>query len=326
MNHRDLYCPCRLCPRACGADRRAGAQGFCRQTDRVRVAHVGPHHGEEPPISGTRGSGAVFFSGCTLQCAFCQNHQISRSGLGRTLTPGRLRRAVEGMIKRFGVHNVNFVTPDHFLPHVLELVEALRRSGLQIPVVFNLSGFQSVPSLRRAEAFADIYLPDYKYGDPSLAARFSNRADYPSVALDAIAEMLRQKGCMDDACSEHRPARRGVLVRHLILPGHVHNSLDALSLLFVEFGPRLPLSLMSQYHPVGSPPHPALNRFVRREEFDRVYAHALELGFEHLYVQFPESPASGPPAPSPLLPDFRRKDPFGPSASRKPVSTHAPRP
>lgn len=312
MNPMDLYKGCRLCPRACGVDRFSGTRkGFCRETAALRIAYIGPHFGEEPPLSGTRGSGTIFFTGCSLRCTFCQNYQISRDGLGRAMAMDELMEKVEAMITGDGVHNLNFVTPDHFFPHAFSLIAALRAGGHTLPMVFNLSGYQSAEALKLAHAHADIYLPDFKYADRNLAERLSKCRDYPDVALSAIGEMISAKGLL--AFFEHDPslAKSGVLVRHLILPGYVENSLDALTTLFLEFGRRLPLSLMSQYCPVLRHEDPNLNRSLTREEFDRVYAHALDLGFEHLYVQVPEEAAAATPENRPpFVPDFRLGRPF----------------
>lgn len=307
-----LFKQCFLCPRECGVDRLENSErscsGFCRQDGRLRVAHVGPHFGEEPPLTGTHGSGTVFFTGCSLRCSYCQNFQISREGLGKTLAFQELFARVEDMIIRKHVHNVNFVTPDHFFPYVFDLVTQLRHRGHQLPMVFNLSGYQSVNLLKSAETFADIYLPDFKYSDRNLAKRLSRCQDYPDVALAALSAMLSQKGILDCFDTGESLARKGVLVRHLILPGYVENSVDALTTLLVEFGPRLPLSLMSQYVPVTHQEVEALNRPLAVEEFNRVYSHALDLGFRHLFVQFPKSADSA--TKPPFLPDFRLDEPF----------------
>jgi putative pyruvate formate lyase activating enzyme len=292
-------------------NRTAGERnGFCRQTAELRVAHVGPHFGEEPPLTGTRGSGTVFFTGCSLRCSFCQNYQISRDGLGETLEVNELLGRVEAMMVKEGVHNVNFVTPDHFFPHVFSLITLLRKRGHELPMVFNLSGYQSKELLKLAAAYADIYLPDFKYADRRLAGRLSGCRDYPDVSLAAITEMIAQKGFIDGIENDSSLATKGVLVRHLILPGFVENSLDALTSLFLEFGAALPISLMSQYCPVIPHDDENLNRPLTREEYDRVYAHALDLGFQHLFVQIPEElPEADPRRPS-FIPDFRLERPF----------------
>ena len=217
---------------------------------------------------------------------------------------------VKEMIELKQVHNINLVTPDHFFPHTFQLVSLLRGRGYNLPVVYNLSGYQSVKVLKMVDHYANIYLPDYKYSDPILSAKFSKCKDYPRVALDAITEMIKQKGFLDSSKTNASLARRGVLVRHLILPGKIENSLNALTTLFLEFGAKLPLSLMSQYKPALPQKDRDLNRPITGEEFDRVYSHAMDLGFEALYVQFPENNHSNPQNPSPFLPDFRQEEPF----------------
>ncbi len=307
----EAYRECRLCPRQCAVDRTlTGRKGYCGESDVLRISYVGPHFGEEPPITGKRGSGTVFFSGCSLRCTYCQNYQISQEGVGRTWEVEELASRLVGLSRVEGVHNVNFVTADHFLPHALAVVELLRKEGEEIPVVFNLSGYQSDLFLDAAGDLADIYLPDYKYSDETLAGILSRCRDYPSKALDAITKMVRQKGFLNPI-SEKQTAKRGVLVRHLILPGHVENSINALTTLYLEFGSELPLSLMSQYYPVRNQSLPALNRGIAREEFYRVYEHCLGLGFENMFVQFPEEASEGS-GRHPFVPDFTSASPFGP--------------
>jgi len=215
------------------------------------------------------------------------------------------------MVECHHVHNINWVTPDHFFPHVFDLVRRLRGRGINLPFVYNLSGYQSVGALALAEDFADIYLPDFKYSDPVLAAALSKCKDYPAVALEAIAMMVRQKGFLNAVSrSETDLATRGVLVRHLILPGKIANSINALTSLFVEFGPGLPLSLMSQYPPIFQHSDSDLNRQLSQSEFHTVLSHAEALGFEHLFVQVPDTGAQPQGERPPFLPDFERPDPF----------------
>ncbi len=314
MDFLNLYEKCQLCPRGCGVNRlkagKSAHSGFCRESWQLRVAHVGPHFGEEPPLTGQNGSGTIFFTGCSLRCSYCQNYQISRDGLGKPMDMEALFLGVKEMIERNGVHNINLVTPDHFFPHAFQLVSLLRRSGFNLPVVYNLSGYQSLALLKIAEEFADIYLPDFKYTDPALSMTLSKCKDYPTRALEAIVEMVRQKGFLHVFANGPELAEKGVLVRHLILPGQIENSLNALTTLFLEFGRRLPLSLMSQYHPARPRLKGELNRSITQEEFDRVYSHAMELGFEHLYVQFPDQNRPDPSDHPPFLPDFCREQPF----------------
>lgn len=305
----EQYEACELCPRRCRANRRSGLVGFCGETAELRIASIGAHFGEEPPISGANGSGTVFFSGCALQCDFCQNYQISKQHVGEIMTVEEAARQVAELYRRRGIHNVNFVTPDHFLPHAVEIVTLLRAQGIELPIVWNVSGYERVELLREIEPYADMYLPDVKYADNTLGMRLSHCSDYAAVALNALAEMVRQKGMLDvfDTDPPGDIARRGVLARHLILPGQTQNSLDALTTLFLEFGKRLPISLMSQYHPVLPCDAPGMRRRITEDEFQQVYDHAGELGFEHLFVQFPERRAR---EDLEFLPDFTRNQPF----------------
>jgi putative pyruvate formate lyase activating enzyme len=314
MNLFKYYENCRLCPRQCEINRikarTTGKTGFCGETDQLRIGFIGPHFGEEPPISGSNGSGTVFLSGCSLQCSFCQNQQISHEGMGRPVDPEHLILEILQMVKIRHVHNINFVTPDHFFPHIFHLISLSRQRGLYLPIVYNTSGYQSTELLKVADDYADIYLPDFKYSDSSLAATLSKCPDYPSIALEAISIMIRQKGFLDTCRTGAETAKRGVLVRHLIIPGHVENSINALTSLYVEFGRQLPVSLMSQYHPVGYHNDNDLNRLLSEEEFNLVYSHARNLGFENLFFQFLENNTDRTPMVSPFLPDFRQKDPF----------------
>ncbi|MFC1531911.1 radical SAM protein [Thermodesulfobacteriota bacterium] len=309
-----LFKDCQLCPRYCGINRMVGQRtalsGFCKQDYLLRIAYVGAHFGEEPPITGSKGSGTIFFSGCSLQCSFCQNHQISRDGLGKTLIMEELFKKVLEMIQVKNVHNINFVTPDHFFPYTFQLVRLLRMSGYDLPIIYNLSGYQSIAMLGMAEDYAEIYLPDFKYSDPSVSTKLSRCKDYTKVALEAIVEMVRQKGFLDSFINGAELAKKGVLVRHLILPGKIENSLNALNILFLEFGAGLPLSLMSQYHPTLPHEDLDLNRSLTREEFDRVYSYALDLGFENLFVQFLDRSPDISKYFSHFIPDFRMEEPF----------------
>lgn len=316
------YEACELCPRRCRVDRRAGQVGPCGERAQLRIAAIESHLGEEPPISGQNGSGTVFFSGCSLRCVFCQNHQISHQGLGSEWTLHQVVDRLAALHARKGIHNVNFVTPDHFFPHTVAVVRLLRERGVHLPTVYNVSGYQRIESLRMIEPVADIYLTDFKYGDASLAHSLSCCYDYSEVALEAVSEMVQQKGLLDTFMTDGEletgrtgivnrlpvVSQKGVLVRHLILPGHVQNSLQVLSMLFVEFGPGLPISLMSQYAPVYEfPSGSSFNRRVTGDEFQEVFQDAQELGFRNLFVQYPEDVVHDMQR---FLPDFRVTNPF----------------
>jgi len=296
-----IYLACSLCPKNCKANRIKGKKGFCGENSTLRVAYVGPHFGEEPPVTGENGSGTVFFPGCSLKCSFCQNWQISHKGIGKRIKIKELVKEIEHMISKYKVHNINFVTPDHFMPHVILATDMIKKKGIDIPFLFNISGYQSVEVLKEIEDYVDIYIPDFKYADKRLAIQLSSCPDYTNIALDAISEMIRQKGFLKVKDSI---AKKGVLVRHLILPGRMRNSIDALSILYGEFGKDLPLSLMSQYNPVLKQKDADLNRPLKQEEFFQVYNHALDLGFVNMFVQFPKEMDKS------FLPDFRFAQPF----------------
>lgn len=302
------YENCTLCPRNCKVDRAAGKIGICCETAELRVSSIEAHHGEEPPISGSHGSGTVFFTGCSLKCDFCQNYQISCFDMGSVTTVQAVVDKLEQLYRQEGIHNVNFVTSDHFLPHTIEIVSELRWRQIPLPILYNTSGYMKVESLREVESYADIYMPDYKYADAGLAQRLSRCRDYPTVALEAIAEMVRQKGFLDSFLGKREAATKGVFVRHLVLPGQIRNSIDALSILFNEFGRDLPISLMSQYWPARMIKIAELNRRVKAQEFYRVYDHALDLGFTNMFVQHMSS--WGRDSEDEFAPDFSKDKPF----------------
>jgi putative pyruvate formate lyase activating enzyme len=300
--------PCTLCPRSCRADR-ASRPGFCGETATLRIATHTLHFGEEPPISGTRGSGAFFFSGCPCHCFFCQNAQISRpGGIGTPVAPDAFHAMALDLIAR-GAHNLNFVTPDHVWPHIATLCRRLRSEGQTLPFVFNSSGYHAPALLDEALPLMDIFLPDFKFADPALAARVMGDARYPEIALAALDRIVEAKGFLDtfDPTGQ-QPAHTGLLVRHLVLPGHVQNSLDALTLLRDRYGRHLPLSLMSQYTPPPSlaPLPPPFDRTLAPDEYQTVLDHAISLGFENLFCQ----PLADPASPDPYTPDFTSPTPF----------------
>jgi len=299
------YSPCRLCPRQCATDREAGVPGICGETAKLRIASYGPHMGEEPCFSGTRGSGAIFFSGCPCHCFFCQNWQISNAhGKGQITTPEAFHQLALGLIEQ-GLHNLNFVTPDHFWPHIESLCARLRKEGVRIPFLFNGSGYQMPAMVARYAAHMDIFLPDFKFADPVLARRVMRDERYPEIALESLRLMVAEKGFLDPFDPTGiELARQGVLVRHLVLPGHLENTLQVLDLLHEEFGRWLPLSLMSQYTPAATAAtRPPFDRPLAPEEYQTALDHAQNLGFENLLIQ-PLAETDD------FLPDFERENPF----------------
>ena len=251
---------CTLCPRRCGAERtETEGHGFCGMPAGLRVARAALHLWEEPPLSGTRGSGTVFFSGCTLRCCYCQNREISAGGFGRAVTTERLREIFEELIAQ-GAHNINLVTPTHFLPWILPALEP----KLPVPVVYNCGGYESVETLRLLEGKVDVYLPDLKYADAALAARLSAAPDYFPAATAAIREMFRQTGpyVMEDGL-----LKRGVMIRHLVLPGQLDNTRRCIDWVAQTFSPgQVLFSLMSQYTPQPGSEGP-LGRHVTAGEY-----------------------------------------------------------
>ena len=272
---------CYLCPRMCGVDRSV-ARGFCGMGEAPVIARAALHRWEEPCISGTRGSGTVFFSGCTLRCIFCQNHAISREGLGVEVSEDYLRAAFERLIGE-GAHNINLVTPTHFLPAILRALE----QPLGVPVVMNTGGYERVETLRRLDGRIDVYLPDLKYADDELGRRLSGAPDYFTHASRALIEMARQVGAPQyDA---EGIMTRGMIVRHLVLPGHLGNTFRALRFIKSELPAGTPVSLMAQYTPCVETPYRALNRRLSRLEYDTVVNEMIRLGLSDGYVQELES-------------------------------------
>lgn len=287
------YTNCRLCPRNCGVNRTRGQRGVCGMGDEITAARAALHFWEEPPISGKRGSGAVFFSGCSLGCDFCQNTEISHGRFGKAVTPVRLRAIFEELIAQ-GAHNINLVTATHFLPSILPALEP----KLPVPVVYNCGGYESVETLKRLEGKVDVYLPDLKYAESDLAEKLSHAPDYFPVACRAIDEMVRQVGkCEFD---EEGMLKKGVIIRHLILPGQVQNSLKVLDYVAEHFekGTVL-LSLMAQYVPSGRVKHtPPFDRSITEEEYQSVVDWLYMLGLTDGFLQ--ERTA----ATAEYLPDF----------------------
>lgn len=273
---------CRLCPRRCGVPRGEGpSQGYCGMPALPTAARAALHFGEEPCLSGTRGSGTIFFSGCTLRCCYCQNHTISREGGGRPLTVARLADIFRELYEQ-GAHNINLVSPTPYVPAILA---ALERYRPPIPIVYNTGGYELPETLRLLDGVVDVYLPDLKYLDSRLAAALSGAADYPSTACAAILEMARQTGPL--RLSEDGIAQKGTLVRHLVLPGHTRSSLAVLDWLAEHRAAGYWVSLLFQYTPVGlwpGVPEPLRRRLTPRE-CRKVSDHLLALGLTDGYVQ-----------------------------------------
>ena len=290
----NYYRECRLCPRNCGVDRNRTV-GVCGQSDKLYVARAALHMWEEPCISGESGSGTVFFSGCNLGCVYCQNREISSEHKGFEITSDRLAEIFLELQNK-GANNINLVTPTHYVPHIIKALDTAK--GLDIPIVYNCGGYESVETLRELEGLIDIYLPDYKYADPELAARLSGARDYPAVAAAALREMYRQVGGTE--LNEDGQMRKGMLVRHLVLPGYLSNTLAALDTIAALFPARdVSVSLMSQYVPMGNLPAP-LDRGITREEYDGALSWMELCGLTGYWQDFSS-------ATTEYLPDFGDK-------------------
>ena len=289
------YLACKLCPRECGADR-SHKKGFCGESNVLRVARASLHMWEEPPISGTSGSGTVFFSGCNLGCVFCQNHEIAHDHKGKEITPQALADVFLTLEEK-GAANINLVTAVHFVPHVIAALEIAKAKGLSIPTVYNSSGYESEETLRSLRGYIDIYLPDYKYRSPLLAERFSKAKNYPEVAERALAEMVSQTGpCIFD---ENGMMKKGVIVRHLVLPGHTDDSMAVLEYLHKTYGDRIYISIMNQYTPMRKyEAFPELSRKLTSYEYGKVVKFAEKIGIKNGFLQ------SGEAAKESFIPSF----------------------
>ncbi len=280
---RNLLRNCTLCPRKCKVNRLEGGRGYCGMDSTIRAARAALHMWEEPCISGKKGSGAVFFSGCGLRCCFCQNRDIAIGDSGKEITVERFAEIFLELQEK-GAANLNLVTGAHYVPQIISALELARGKGLGLPVVYNSSGYENVETIRMLEGYVDVYLPDMKYMEPELADAFSHAGDYPQVAKSAIAEMVRQTGPCQFGGDGY--IRRGTIVRHLILPGHTKNSIAVLKYLHQTYGEDIFISVMNQFTPVWkNEKSPELNRKVTRREYEKVLDAAVELGIENGYFQ-----------------------------------------
>ena len=294
---------CNCCPRHCGINRLAGEISFCRTGARALLAHAGLHYGEEPPISGTRGSGTIFFAGCNLRCVFCQNWQISQrfnEASVREITPSELAQEMLHL-QEAGAHNINFVSPSHVVWQMADAILLARDKGLTIPVVDNTGGYDSTEALKEITGLVDIYMPDIKYLDNALAKRYSGAGDYADIIPEVLQEMFRQTGPLQT--DEAGIAVKGLLIRHLVLPGHPENTRKCLEVI-ASVSTEIPVSLMSQYAPLHRAGRfPEINRTLQPEEYREMVEYALSLGIETLFTQDISSRDN-------YLPDFDRDEPF----------------
>ncbi|MBM6892168.1 radical SAM protein [Enorma massiliensis] len=277
---------CELCPRRCRADRAAGERGVCGATDTLRLARAALHFWEEPPISGEAGSGTVFFSGCPLKCVYCQNHEISTGNFGIDVSPERLAQIMLELQDQ-GALNINLVTATHYAHLLPEAIATARARGLVVPIVYNTSGYERVEAVRELDDLVDIWLTDFKYADAGLGRALSHVPDYPSVAQSALIEMAHQlERHGGGAARADGTWTRGIIVRHLVLPGHAEDSCRVLDLIWGAVGD-VPISVMNQYTPNAAMRAAGgeLARAVTREEYERVLDHADDLGFTQMFWQ-----------------------------------------
>ena len=286
---------CRLCPRNCGVDRSRGQRGYCGMTQEIRLARAALHMWEEPCISGKNGSGTVFFTGCPLRCVFCQNREIALGDVGKAVS---IERLVEIFfeLKERGAHNINLVTPTHYVPQIAVALARAKEAGLELPIVYNTGSYENVETLKMLEGLIDIYLPDFKYASSELAATYSHAADYPQVADAAIREMLRQVG---KPVFDGDMLQRGVIVRHLVLPGHTKDSKTVIRHLLDTYHNDIYISIMNQYTPLGGLiGYPELQRKVTAREYEKVIDYAIDMGIENGFMQ------EGDTARESFIPDF----------------------
>nr|WP_330367393.1 4Fe-4S cluster-binding domain-containing protein [Agathobacter rectalis] len=277
------YENCLLCPRKCGINRSTGQTGVCGVSSEIKVARAALHYWEEPCISGKRGSGAVFFSGCSLHCVFCQNREISDGKAGKVISKERLSDIFMELADK-GANNINLVTPGQYIPDIVWAVNDAKSRGMKLPIIYNTSGYENVTELKLLEGIVDVYLPDFKYMDSTLSARYSRAKDYPSVAKQALSEMVRQQPdvVIDDATGL---IQKGVIVRQLLLPGHVNDAKAVLKYLYDTYHDHVYISMMSQFTPIALKDYPEINRTVTRREYERLVDYALEIGITNAFIQ-----------------------------------------
>lgn len=283
MKNMNKYENCLLCPRKCGTNRRTGQTGVCGVSSEIKVVRAALHYWEEPCTSGKRGSGAVFFSGCSLHCVFCQNREISDGKEGKVISKERLSDIFMELAGK-GANNINLVTPGQYIPDIVWAVNDAKSRGMKLPIIYNTSGYENVTELKLLEGIVDVYLPDFKYMDSTLSARYSRAKDYPSVAKQALSEMVRQQPdvVIDDATGL---IQKGVIVRQLLLPGHVNDAKAVLKYLYDTYHDHVYISMMSQFTPIALKDYPEINRTVTRREYERLVDYALEIGITNAFIQ-----------------------------------------
>ena len=283
MKNMNKYENCLLCPRKCGINRGIGQTGVCGVSSEIKVARAALHYWEEPCISGKRGSGAVFFSGCSLHCVFCQNRAISDGKEGKVISKERLSDIFIELADK-GANNINLVTPGQYIPDIVWAVNDAKSRGMKLPIIYNTSGYENVTELKLLEGIVDVYLPDFKYMDNMLSARYSRAKDYPSVAKQALSEMVRQQPdvVIDDATGL---IQKGFIVRQLLLPGHVNDAKAVLKYQYDTYHDHVYISMMSQFTPIALKDYPEINRTVTRREYERLVDYAIKIGITNAFIQ-----------------------------------------
>ncbi len=297
--NRELMKDCTLCPRQCHVDRTAGQQGYCKMTEELVVARAALHYWEEPCISGEKGSGTVFFSGCSLGCIYCQNRNIAQGLAGKRITVSRLAEIFLELQAK-GAENINLVTPSHYVPQILDALCMAKEKGLRLPIVYNCSGYEQLSTLRLLNGCVDIYLPDLKYMDKEAARHYSGCGDYFEYASEAIREMVRQTGT--PVFDDNGRMMKGVIVRHLTLPGYLEDSKNIIKYLYETFADLIYISIMNQYTPMEVVTgYPELNRRITEEEYEELVDYAIELGVENGFIQ------EGETASESFIPEFNNE-------------------
>lgn len=282
-----MYSSCRLCPRECGADRRAGERGFCGADNKIRIARAALHHWEEPCISGSRGSGTVFFSHCTMKCSYCQNYDLSHKGLGRYVTAPELAEEFVRLQKE-GAHNINLVTPTHYAPGIREALDIARDRGLELPVVYNCGGYEKAETLETLRGYVDVFLPDIKYYSDKYAREFSMAPGYFETAAEALALMKDIAG--DILQGEDGTLKKGVVVRHLMLPGLLFDTKKIVDYLAKTYGDSIYISIMSQYTPMAQTrEHPLLSARLNPRHYEAMVDYVECMGLSNVFIQEPSS-------------------------------------
>ena len=290
----ELLKNCMICPRKCGINRYQ-KKGYCGATNKVRIAFYSLHKWEEPVISGSNGSGTIFFSYCNLKCLYCQNKKISTGGYGKDITNKRLKEIMLELQDK-GAHNINLVTPTHYVPQIVSTLRKIKHNELKIPVVYNTSSYENVGTIMMLNNLVDIYLADLRYYDDALGEKYSGCSNYFETATMAIDEMYRQVGKIE--VGKDGLLKRGIIVRVLIIPGHIHDAKEIINYLYKTYGDDIYISIMNQYTPMDKCKYDNLNRTVTKDEYEEVVNFALTIGVDNAFIQ------EGETASESFIPDF----------------------